>query len=93
MQIRVSGHTAYRTEYHRIWIPKARRRILNPGVREYLSKLFPKVLRSLPGCEVVRLNIQADVPPPGDEHPAPVRRERGGRTAEGPDRQLAAETV
>ena len=50
----------YRTEYHIVWIPKYRRRILNPGVRGYLSKLFPKVMRSLPGCEIIDINIQVD---------------------------------
>ena len=43
----------YRTEYHIVWIPKYRRRILNPGVRGYLRKLFPKILRSLPACEII----------------------------------------
>jgi putative transposase len=60
MEIRLSGHGAYRTEYHIIWIPKYRRRILNPGVRGYLGKLFPKVLRSMAGCEILEKNIQVD---------------------------------
>ncbi len=60
MEARVSGHGVYRTEYHVVWIPKYRRRILNPGVRGYVRKLFPKVMRSLPGCEIVELNIQVD---------------------------------
>jgi len=60
MEIRVSGHGAYRTEYHVVWIPKYRRRILNPGVGAYLSKLFPKLLRQMPGVEIVLQNIQVD---------------------------------
>ena len=60
MEIRLSGHSAYCTKYHIIWIPKFRRRILNPGLRGYLRKLFPKVLRSLPGCEIIEYNIQVD---------------------------------
>ena len=56
----MSGHTAYRTEYHIVWIPKYRRRILNPGVAGYLRKLFPKILDEMPGCEIVEQNIQAD---------------------------------
>ncbi len=61
MEIRLSGHGAYRTEYHIVWITKYRRRILNPGVRGYLAKLFPKVIRSMPGCEIVSYKVQ-------DEH-------------------------
>ncbi len=61
METRLSGHGAYRTEYHIVWITKYRRRILNPGVRGYISKLFPKVIRGMPGCEIIEQNIQ-------DEH-------------------------
>ena len=60
MEMRISGHGVYRTEYHIVWIPKYRRRILNPGVKGYLSKLFPKILKSMPGCEIIEQNIQVD---------------------------------
>ena len=60
MELRVLGYSVYRTEYHIVWIPKYRRRILNPGVRGYLHKLFPKVMKQLPGCEMVKVNIQVD---------------------------------
>ena len=60
METRLSGHGVYRTEYHIVWIPKYRRRILNPGVRGYISRLFPKVLRRMPGCEILERNIQID---------------------------------
>ncbi len=60
MEIRLSGHSAYRTEYHIVWITKYRRRILNPGVAGYLKKLFPQVMKNLPGCEIVECNIQND---------------------------------
>ena len=60
MQTRLSGHSAYRTEYHIVWIPKYRLRILNPGLRGYLRKLFSKISRSLPGCEIIEYNIQVD---------------------------------
>ena len=60
MDTRLSGHSVYRTEYHIVWIPKYRRRILNPGVGGYLRKLFPHLLRSVAGCEIVEQNIQVD---------------------------------
>ena len=60
METKLSGHGVYRTEYHVVWIPKYRRRILNPGVRGYISKLFPKVLRGMPECEILEQNIQVD---------------------------------
>ena len=60
MEIRLSGHSAYHTEYHIVWIPKYRYRVLNPGVKAYLVKLFPKVMAELPGCEIVKYSIQPD---------------------------------
>ena len=60
MQTRLSGHSAYRTEYPIVWRPKYRRCILHPGLSGYLRELFPKISRSLPGCEVVGYNIQVD---------------------------------
>ena len=60
MEIWLSGHTSYRTEYHIVWIPKYRHHILNPGVKAYLGKLFPTVLEQMPGCEIVKYNIQPD---------------------------------
>jgi putative transposase len=60
MEIHFSGHSAYRTEYHVIWIPKYRRRILNPGLAAYLKQIFPKILREMPGVEFIEQNIQID---------------------------------
>ena len=60
MENRLSGHTVYRTEYHVVWIPKYRRKILNAGVKKYLEKLWPKILNGMPGVEMVEENIQGD---------------------------------
>ena len=60
METRFSSHGVYRTEYHVVWIPKYRRRILNPGVRGYISKLFPKILKEMPGVEILEKNMQVD---------------------------------
>ena len=60
MEARHSGHAVYRTEYHIVWIPKYRRRILNPGVKWYLEKILPKVLETMPGCEILKCNTQVD---------------------------------
>ena len=60
METRFSGHGVYRTEYHIVWIPKYRRRILNPGIVSYTRKLFPGILREMPGVEVIEINMQVD---------------------------------
>jgi putative transposase len=60
MEIRVSGHGVYRTAYRIVWIPKYCRRILSPGIKTYVLKLFPKVLEMKPGCEITEQNIKED---------------------------------
>ena len=60
MENRLSGHSVYRTQYHVVWIPKYRRRILNPGLTCYLQKIFPKILRQMPGVEIEEQNIRVD---------------------------------
>ncbi|MCL4492118.1 MAG: IS200/IS605 family transposase, partial [Nitrospirae bacterium] len=60
MENRLSGHSVYRTEYRVVWIPKYRRRILNPGVQGYLGKVYPEILAMMPGVEIVEQNIQID---------------------------------
>jgi len=60
MEIRCSGHSVYRTEYHIVWVTKYRRRVLNPGVKRYLERLFPKIMEEMPGCEMVSQSIQVD---------------------------------
>ena len=60
METRYSGHGVYRTQYHIVWIPKYRRRILNPGLAEYLRWLFGRIVREMPGVEIIELNIQVD---------------------------------
>lgn len=60
MEARFSGHSVYRTEYHIVWIPKYRYRILNPGVKGYLEKVLPIEMKAIPGCEIVELNIQPE---------------------------------
>ena len=60
MKIKLSGHTAYYTQYHITWITKYRRRILNPGVVSYLVKLFPKIVKKIPGVSIEECNVQVD---------------------------------
>ena len=60
MTYRHSGHGTYYTEYHIVWIPKYRQRILNPGVSAYLKELFPKIVEEMPGCEIVKYSLQVD---------------------------------
>ncbi|MFH2063009.1 MAG: IS200/IS605 family transposase [bacterium] len=60
MDIRLSGHGAHRTQYRVVWIPKYRRRILNPGLAAYLPRVFAKTLREMPGVGIDETNVRPD---------------------------------
>ena len=60
METRYSAHGVYRTQYHIVWMPKYRRRILNPGMKGYLLRILPKILKQMPGVEIEEINIQID---------------------------------
>jgi putative transposase len=52
-----SGHGVYFAEYHICWCTKYRRRILNPGVAEYLRKILLHIARSMAGVEIEEIGI------------------------------------
>ena len=60
MHYRVSGHGAYHLEYHVVWVSKYRRRILKPGVTEYLEKVLRGLLRSMPGVQIETIGFDRD---------------------------------
>ena len=60
MEKRLSGHSAYKTEYHVVWVTKYRLPVLNPTRRKYLIRLLPKIVNNIPGCDVVEYNILRD---------------------------------
>lgn len=60
MEVRISAHCAYRLQYHVVWVCKYRRRILKPGVREYLNKVLIGLLRSQPGVEIETIGFDGD---------------------------------
>ncbi|OGE89733.1 MAG: hypothetical protein A2722_03530 [Candidatus Doudnabacteria bacterium RIFCSPHIGHO2_01_FULL_50_11] len=70
MEYHISGHGVYYLKYHVVWVAKYRRRILKPGVKEYLEKLLYGLLRSMPGvgieligCDLDHVHLVMDIPP------------------------------
>ena len=53
----LSGHGPYHAQYHVCWCTKYRRRILNPGVSEYVRKILAKIVRSMAGVTIEELGI------------------------------------
>jgi REP element-mobilizing transposase RayT len=56
----VTKLTAQMTVDQERTIMRSGRRILNSGVKEYLKKLWPKILKGIPGVEMLEQNIQVD---------------------------------
>ena len=60
MEVYKSAHGLYRLQYHVVWVTKYRRRILKPFVKEYLQKVLPKLLRSMPDVTIETIGIDSD---------------------------------
>ena len=60
MKFRSASHSVYRTEYHLVWIPRYRRKIFVPGVKQYTEIILRNVPNLEPDIEVIQLNVQLD---------------------------------
>ena len=53
------SHAIWHCQYHLVWVPKYRFRVLEGDVRDEVSKCV-HVFSGREGCEVVELNVQKD---------------------------------
>ncbi len=60
MRFRVSSRAIYKTEYHVVWTPRYRRRLLVAGVKHYLEQLLRNLEGLEPDIEVIKVNAQPD---------------------------------
>ena len=60
MQIRLSEHGAYHHEFHVVWIPKYRKKILKGEIRKFIEKRLFDVQDYHPDVEVEKYSIQQD---------------------------------
>ena len=61
MKIKLQAHVAYQTQYHVVWIPKYRRKVLISGVKQYLEKVFYSIVQErYPDVYISQLSIQPD---------------------------------
>jgi len=61
MEIRVLNHSAYRTEYHIVWVTKYRHRVLKPAnFKIKVEELIRDIAGRIVGVEVVELNAQPE---------------------------------
>ena len=60
MEVVKSAHSVYRLQYHVVWVCKYRRRVLKPGVCNYLKRVLAKLLRRIPGVEIETIGFDGD---------------------------------
>jgi putative transposase len=60
MKIRFSAHGAYNHQYHIVWIPKYRKRVLKGELKSFLEKRLFEVQEYHPEIEIEKFNIQVD---------------------------------
>ncbi len=60
MQIRLSAHGAYHHQYHLVWIPKYRKRVLKGELKGFLAKRLREIQEYHPDVEVEQFSIQVD---------------------------------
>ena len=61
MEIRVGAHSAYRTEYHIVWVTKYRHRALNPAKFKNIAETSIKdAAGHILGVEIIELNAQPE---------------------------------
>ena len=53
------SHTIWHCQYHIVWVPKYRYRILTGPIREWVHEGIQSIC-SYTGCEVTQLNVQQD---------------------------------
>ena len=60
MEVRLSGHGAYHHQYHVVWIPKYRKKILQGKLKEFIEKRLFDVQEYHPDIEIEKYSIQKD---------------------------------
>ena len=60
MKIRLSSHGAYRHQYHVVWIPKYRQRILEGELKEFIEQRLFDIYQYHPDVEIEKYSIQND---------------------------------
>ena len=60
MKIRLSAHGAYRHQYHVVWIPKYRKRILEVELKAFVEQRLFDIHQYHPDIEIEKYSIQYD---------------------------------
>ena len=60
MKLHKQAHTVYKTQYHIVWVTRYRRKILIPGVAEYLKQSLKEVRKFHPDWYIEEIGTDQD---------------------------------
>ena len=60
MEIRYSGHGAYHHQFHVVWIPKYRKKILKGELKEFIERKIFDIQAYHPDVEIEKYSVQED---------------------------------
>jgi len=60
VDIKLTSHGSYRHQYHIVWIPKYRRRILKGEIKQLTEKSLIEITQYHPDVHVVKMNVRED---------------------------------
>ena len=60
MEIRFSSHGAYHHQYHIVWIPKYRKKVLKGELKQFVEQRLFEVQKNHPEVEIEKFSIQDD---------------------------------
>ena len=60
MRFRKSAHAVYNVQYHIVWTPRYRHKVLVKGVKEYLERMLRKLEGMDDDIEVENVKVQVD---------------------------------
>ena len=61
MEVRLSAHGADQHQYHVVWIPQYRRRILRGAIKVFVQEELPQIQRYHPEVELQQWSVQMDI--------------------------------
>ena len=60
MQIRYSAHGAYHHQYHIVWIPKYRKRVIKGDVKKFIEEHLFEIQNYHPDIEIEKYSLRED---------------------------------
>ncbi len=60
MKVKLNAHGSYKHQYHLVWIPKYRRKVLIKGIKTYVERGIQEITIYHPEIEIVEYNVRID---------------------------------